>query len=188
MQGVCTLDFCERPTRSTYFKLCSGHQTQKQRGKALTPIRDRVSRYKVDGMKSCPMCDDTKPDTDFHKNKSTKDGLCTYCKSCSSQYEKARWNRRKPAAQERYFRQTYNLTPNDVDEMFAQQGGVCAICGQEPERRVVDHCHKSGKVRGGLCDTCNRSLGLLKDNVDVLMSAAAYLIQHQDVLASVGGE
>ena len=187
-QGVCSLDFCGRATRSPYFKLCSGHQTQKQRGKPFAPIRERKSRLKSDGMKSCPMCDEVKPVAKFHKNKSTADGLCTYCKQCSSQYEKDRWHKRKPVAQERYFRQTYNLTPNQIEQMLEDQGGVCAICGEEPKRRVVDHCHDSGRVRGILCDTCNRCLGLLKDNVDVLMSAAAYLIQNEDVLAAVGGE
>lgn len=94
----------------------------------------------------------------------------------------------KPVAQARYFRQTYNLTPTEVEQMLESQGGVCAICGQVPERRVVDHCHDSGKVRGILCDTCNRCLGLLKDDANVLMSAAAYLLQHEDVLSTVGGE
>lgn len=188
MQGVCSLDFCGRPTRSTYFKLCSGHQTQKQRGKAFTPIKERKNNYAVDGMKNCPMCDQSKSTGSFHNNKSTADGLCTYCKPCSSQYEKDRWHLRKPVSQARYYKQTYNLTPTDVESLLASQGGVCAICSEEPKRAVVDHCHDSGKVRGILCDTCNRSLGLLKDNVEVLMSAAAYLIQHQDVLTTVGGE
>ncbi|QSM04369.1 hypothetical protein PROPHIGD43A-4_59 [Mycobacterium phage prophiGD43A-4] len=71
--------------------------------------------------------------------------------------------------------------------MNAAQRGKCAICGDAPESLVVDHNHETGAVRGLLCNNCNRCLGLLKDNIEVLTSAAAYLIQHEDVLTTVGG-
>ena len=66
-----------------------------------------------------------------------------------------------------------------------KQNYVCAICFN-PEIRVhrltqtvtslsVDHCHKTGKVRGLLCHSCNTALGLLKDNTDVMRLAINYL-------------
>jgi len=39
----------------------------------------------------------------------------------------------------------------------------------------VDHDHKTGKVRGLLCNGCNRGLGLLKE--ENLLSAIQYLEQ-----------
>jgi hypothetical protein len=52
----------------------------------------------------------------------------------------------------------YGIGAAEFDELDAQQGGVCAICGREsPEH--VDHDHETGKVRGILCFNCNGGLG-----------------------------
>lgn len=60
------------------------------------------------------------------------------------------------------------------------QGGVCAICSKPPKRRrlCVDHNHRTGKVRGLLCDLCNRRiLGRLERyrNYASLAAIKAYL-------------
>ena len=55
---------------------------------------------------------------------------------------------------------------------------TCALCGERfttANPSVVDHCHKTGNVRGLLCMNCNQGLGKFKDNVDFLASAAMYL-------------
>lgn len=39
----------------------------------------------------------------------------------------------------------------------------------------VDHAHDDGRVRGLLCDNCNRGIGLLGESPDALIRAAAYL-------------
>jgi hypothetical protein len=56
------------------------------------------------------------------------------------------------------YRSRLGLTQADYDRLLAAQGGVCAICERPPKTRRlhVDHDHKSGKVRGLLCFTCNR--------------------------------
>ncbi len=72
---------------------------------------------------------------------------------------------------------SYGLTPEAHQAMHDSQGGACAICGSTGGARAlhVDHDHATGRVRGLLCNTCNRCLGLLKDDADVLRSAIAYL-------------
>lgn len=42
-------------------------------------------------------------------------------------------------------------------------------------RLSVDHCHTTGKVRGLLCDNCNKSLGLLKDSIEIVSNMLIYL-------------
>lgn len=40
------------------------------------------------------------------------------------------------------------------------QAGACAMCSATPERLLVDHCHRTGLVRGLLCTSCNTAEGL----------------------------
>lgn len=74
-------------------------------------------------------------------------------------------------------RSKYGLTLEGYHALLEKQDGTCAICGCRADKRAlhVDHHHGTGKIRGLLCNTCNRCLGLLKDDVAVLRSAVAYL-------------
>lgn len=66
------------------------------------------------------------------------------------------------------------------------QNGICAICGGGPDAKgksfAVDHCHESGKIRGLLCRGCNVGIGNLKDNVDILQKAIAYLLKNKEFI------
>lgn len=62
--------------------------------------------------------------------------------------------------------------------MYLKQHGRCALCERTPEADkplVVDHDHSDGRVRGLLCDRCNRGIGFLQDNSVVLKKAARYV-------------
>jgi hypothetical protein len=56
----------------------------------------------------------------------------------------------------------------DYHEVYAQlyreQSGLCAICGKPPgQRRLhMDHCHRTGRIRGLLCYSCNTKLGFVE--------------------------
>ncbi|NOS67887.1 MAG: hypothetical protein HOO67_06025 [Candidatus Peribacteraceae bacterium] len=68
------------------------------------------------------------------------------------------------------------MTPEDFSKRWEDQNGKCQICGDGlVADSHVDHCHKTGKVRGLLCEICNRGLGYFKDSLERLLSAAAYL-------------
>jgi len=45
---------------------------------------------------------------------------------------------------------------------------------------AIDHCHKSGEVRGSLCTKCNSGIGMFNDSIELLMSACEYLIEKSD--------
>jgi len=74
-------------------------------------------------------------------------------------------------------RRDYGLTEEDYNLIAEQQGNVCAICKQlDPHTKlVVDHDHKTGEVRGLLCNKCNRALGVFNDDLSVLRLCFAYL-------------
>jgi len=69
----------------------------------------------------------------------------------------------------------YGITLEDYLGMVCRQGGRCAICGATSDRLMIDHCHKSTKVRGLLCGACNTGLGMFRDNVSALNAAIIYL-------------
>ncbi len=74
---------------------------------------------------------------------------------------------------------TYRLLPADFARMYLFQDKACAICQQKAgaEDLVIDHDHKSGKVRGLLCGTCNTGIGMLKDRPDWARRAVGYLLR-----------
>ncbi len=102
------------------------------------------------------------------------------------QYDKAYYQKHK----ERIIQQTrtyylgkmYDLTPKEKKVLYASQYGKCAICERDysESELVVDHCHKTGKVRGLLCNPCNLAIGFLQDRPTMLYKAARYIINHQE--------
>ena len=83
----------------------------------------------------------------------------------------------------KYLKKTYNITLEQYRQMFINQDNKCAICNKDGFKickdakslLVVDHCHKTGNVRGLLCHNCNRGLGLFKDSVKNLGAAITYI-------------
>ncbi len=70
----------------------------------------------------------------------------------------------------------YGISVEDYDAMLMQQGGVCRICKRQSRRRlIVDHCHKTDKVRGLLCLKCNSALGFYGDDPRLTRAATAHL-------------
>lgn len=71
----------------------------------------------------------------------------------------------------------YGLSIDDFNKMYGNQNGKCCICSKfvEGTKINIDHCHKTGKVRGLLCWNCNMAIGYLKDNIDNLKNAIKYL-------------
>jgi hypothetical protein len=67
----------------------------------------------------------------------------------------------------------------DYQMIVARQGNCCAICDRAPGGRwgkyVIDHDHKTNRMRGLLCNACNTALGLFLDDPRLLASAARYL-------------
>ncbi len=88
----------------------------------------------------------------------------------------------------RYYRikSEYGITKTQHDQMLLDQGSKCTICekvfihgfGKGGTNFGVDHCHKTGKVRGLLCHPCNSAIGLVKENVTILSKMIEYLKFH----------
>jgi hypothetical protein len=77
-----------------------------------------------------------------------------------------------------YIKHHYKVDPAWVDKLKEKQNDVCAICSRET-RLVIDHDHKTGKVRGLLCIRCNTSLGFVE--AGLVPNAERYLKGEENI-------
>lgn len=83
----------------------------------------------------------------------------------------------------KYIREKYGLSKEQYNAILLEQEGRCFICQRSPfeikPRRnlAVDHDHKTGRIRGLLCYSCNhRLLGfIIKDRTDIARRLLKYL-------------
>ncbi len=122
-------------------------------------------------MKNCKNCGDL-PIEDFYIGRADR-----FCKECIRQQDRVRnatpERKAQRAVTDRMYK--YGLSEDAYQSMVVGQNNECAICSDEMKTPYVDHCHTKGHVRGLLCNNCNRGIGFLQDNANILESAADYL-------------
>jgi hypothetical protein len=77
-----------------------------------------------------------------------------------------------------WIRRAYGMSPEDFENLWDAQNGLCAICSiplGEGYRCHIDHNHATNKIRGLLCKACNNGIGFLKDDPALLRKAAIYI-------------
>ena len=75
----------------------------------------------------------------------------------------------------RYDYEEFGWTPEWHETQLKKYKHRCAVC-RKKKRLCVDH---KRRVRGLLCDNCNRMLGHAKDNATTLRRAAVYVIRNR---------
>lgn len=144
--------------------------------------------------KICSCCKVEKSAEDFSSN--GRGRTRSDCKECQrnkkrNQYQANReryaeirreWKRSHPGRDSMASRKRrYGLEEQDFFSKLKQQENKCAICKKEfvgitgTQGPHVDHSHETGKVRGLLCGSCNRAVGLLHDDISKLKEAIRYL-------------
>lgn len=99
--------------------------------------------------------------------------------------ERERWNDlSEEKRREKWLKSKYNLTYHEYRDMYKRQDGKCQTCFTiisinakqgGYDTACVDHCHSTGKIRGLLCNHCNRAIGLLKESVETMNNIINYL-------------
>lgn len=90
----------------------------------------------------------------------------------------------RKARHRRYQLARYGLHEDQYEQLGREQQGRCAVCRRKPESGSylhVDHDHMTGHVRGLLCGSCNRGIGLLADEPKRLRAAAEYVARHRQL-------
>ena len=128
-------------------------------------------------MKTCSRCKVSKPLSEYRKRSAAKDGHQSACKTCVDATKRVRPNYKE---YETKLKRVYGIDLDQYHSMLTKQGGSCKICGTtDPSCGrtyfCVDHDHKTGKVRGILCNDCNTGIARFKDNIDFLQNAINYL-------------
>lgn len=118
----------------------------------------------------CCDCKQDKPKNDFHKKSKRKRGYQYRCKECS---------------RSKHLFDTYGISLETYNEMLLLQNNVCAICKSYGHTKNikqypfhVDHDHKTGKVRGLLCASCNLFVGYLETKDSIIEAMKQYLAEH----------
>lgn len=117
-------------------------------------------------------------------------GASHKCRQCTLAEKKA--HNDPVANRERNLLNNYGLSLEDYVNMVEAQNGQCLIChttdpakgGRKSGRGggmkyfCVDHNHTTGKVRGLLCYSCNRIVGMIEESPEWCSRAAAYIESH----------
>ncbi|MFE3636995.1 endonuclease VII domain-containing protein [Streptomyces sp. NPDC059168] len=140
---------------------CAAACHQQRRIAKGRKVRPRVDV--PDGHELRRTCGEAEPWSEWHRNATAPDGLSTRCELCRAAEGRASQLKRN-----------YGLTEAERDAMVATQRGLRVICLDAPATHV-DHCRKTGRVRGVLCFNCNSALGKLREDPDVGRRAVAYL-------------
>lgn len=152
-------------------------------------------------MKTCSKCKEQKELSEFHNDKSRKDGYFINCRLCDYAYrkkinsteERKKWQKqynkeRFLTAEGRLYaanyslKKNYGISMNEYRAMLEAQNGCCKICKKHYSRFTrrlhVDHNHETGKIRELLCHHCNAAIGLLDESIDLFLEAINYLRSH----------
>ena len=130
-------------------------------------------------MKTCSRCSVEKPHQEFHKQTASPDGYTVWCRKCASEHKKEK----RDTYRNRELIRRYGITHQEYLDMLAEQDHRCAVCGLHETKNFngvlcVDHNHETGKVRGLLCNPCNKALGLAMDSAEILYKLYKYKIHH----------
>jgi len=129
-------------------------------------------KYVQNGMASCRLCERQEPTEELL---ALHDGKYR-CRDCLTKLSQEIQARRQGFSEEQY------------QALLKKQNGRCAICGLSEGHRsqrgrkcrlAIDHDHRTGVVRGLLCNNCNRGLGRFKDDPILLELAVRYLKREQ---------
>lgn len=91
-----------------------------------------------------------------------------------NEYNK-KWENKNKSKRQGYRRKSlYGITQKEYENMFLLQSGRCAIC-DKCVKLLVDHDHKTGKIRGLLCIKCNSAISFLDESLEILNRALEYI-------------
>lgn len=126
--------------------------------------------------KVCPKCKKRKSASEFYRNNKRKKNFSAYCKKCTNKRYKIYYEENKLGIlkknEEHRLTSVYNLTPKQSEDISKSQNYRCALCGKHKSEcwrgLFIDHDHKTGRIRGKLCNGCNIKLGWYENRKELI--------------------
>jgi hypothetical protein len=157
------------------------------------PRAKRVVESTSVAEKRCNCCGITKPSSEFYVRRDRKQGdaygRLSTCKSCGRLKTRAWYNslslEKKAAFNERGRKASYlsrhagRITEFEAAALAKSKQGICEICRRSTDV-FIDHNHRTEARRGFLCASCNYMLGNASDDIELLLSATAYLKKYSE--------
>lgn len=138
--------------------------------------RRQLAESDCEELRLCPKCKVKREIRYFGFRDKDKTKLKSWCNKCAAEASNALYNYEEKRKYSLKF--LYGISVEEYDRLRVKQDFKCALCGRH-ENDVyhglhVDHCHKTGEVRGLLCHLCNTMLGKI-ENRDLLDKVIDYL-------------
>jgi hypothetical protein len=138
---------------------------------------EEENEYAKENTRICSKCNEEKNLTEYAGNTSGSDAFASdgyrlrrpECKCCGAEATQGK-------------NEAIKLAKKLGIPYRAPEGTKCAICDKPPKKGdllVFDHCHTSKKFRGYLHNSCNRSLGVLGDDVQGLVKCLNFLLKSE---------
>lgn len=143
-------------------------------------------------MITCVTCKILLPYESFSRKANSKLGYSTKCKKCHNEYVRTVWYPKnkekqknssklwKTKNQDRVLATRYRVDEFTLKDLKNKANNRCEVCFSTENLRI-DHCHKTGTVRGLLCNSCNVCLGFVKDDIERLKALITYLSREAKV-------
>ncbi len=186
---TCSIDGCERNHKA--HGLCGTHLYRRDKG---LPMDGPVRQYEHERICKIDGCEKSRVDggdgqhCQMHRRRVIRRGDPGSAERQRAPFGEADWD--KPNVRRRKkLLDGYGLTADEYNRLLAKQKGRCAVCGGSSNSSrassdlsfCVDHDHITGQVRGLLCGSCNRAIGMLKDDPAIIEAAAQYVRSHRQV-------
>jgi len=175
----CCVPFCDKTTPRTKDRFCSSHRNEFFIRK-ISPYKELPPLW---AFRKCKHHEGWQIFEHFYYHKPSNSYICKpytlsklkekYCPIKRKANRLRDWHSNRNAAIKRHF----GIDQKEYEMILEKQDFKCAICLKlkSSKNLDIDHCHKSGKVRGLLCRPCNMGLGYFKDSPNLLTKAADYL-------------
>ena len=185
---------CFKKMNKEYKKTNGSDQRHLEKIKEILKENPEMTAHEVrvfSETKKCVRCGIDKPKSRFYRRTEGKHRTQSYCIEClkkmTARYKKTNGSeqryqeRNREKIRIRALVNKYGITQDEYEKRYPKDN-LCEICGRRPtaingkeKRLFVEHNHKTGKVRGFVCNRCNSTIGFCGEDTSILLKIVDYL-------------